>query len=388
MALPELLMPPSLPPFMASAHARTPEGLYAPVDRMSGSSRKRRLYISAPSILEASIEVTQLQLEDFYAWHEGPLKAGEVPFTAAIAKVGAGIEYVSAICLSFKPEHQEGSHHKLQLQLRLRGEPQDSPPVLTGMSAEVVVALNLLNSATALSGLGAEVSAGLQLLLDTVDLSAEVVVALFSQFAGPSLTNTPLDAEVFVALKITGQIDPPADLTAEVSTALQVSALESISLSAEISQALLLTVSAGAGPVASPADIVESWTLAPIVAVEPPPLAFIALQVRTDGRVFVRKQLAAPIYENNWWSPTQVNIGLTHWVKIASTVGARSGGGVENAGGWRAITSDVAWTISTSGTVFFVSESLVPVSIASDPDGLNVVSNFLVSLSATFTPPP
>lgn len=384
MALPELLLPSSLPAFMASAHVLTPEGLYSQVPRMSGSDRRRRVWTSAPRILEASLEVTQAQLEDFYAWHEGPLRAGEVSFTAAVAKPGTGIEYWAANCLSFKVEHLAGSHHRIDLRLRLRGTPESSPPTVSSMYAEVVVALDFAGNAEYLNLLTAEVLAGLEVTwVDGAALAAEAAMRLYTVFDGPSTTHTMLDAEVYVALEYPATIEPSAALDAEVSAGLLTTFLADILLTAEVSAGLLLTVGAGAGPVASPGSITEIGE-----ALLPAQMAsLITLQVWADGRVYTKDNDYGALYQFNWYEPTRADYSPTYWVKIGNTLGFITAATGPNAGGWHTLdagTVNVLWSLYRN-SMGSTTDTAVLVQIASDPDGVNIVSSFTVTLTATLS---
>jgi hypothetical protein len=379
MALPELLFPSTLPLFMAAAHIVTPEGLYVQVDRMSGGSRRRRVFLTAPRILEASVELTQSQLEDFFAWHEGPLRAGEFPFTAPVAKMGTGLEYWSAICLSFKAEHLEGSHHKLSLRLRLKGTPEATPPVVTSMFAAVSIVLNMSANDPTLNQMYAEAGVILQVTFDEgAALAAEVAFRLFTEFDGPSASNINLDAEVYIPLEFVGVVDVSASLAAEVVVALLGTFIEDLILAAEVSVGLVTSITP-TGPVTSPGSITDSAaSLWPYTT-----SCVIALQIWADGRVYIRKNSSAAVYAENWYLPTTSGVGSSYWVKVAKTLGVVSGGGTENASLYRPISSTVFWTI-TEYVVGGTQTDTATVTIASDPDGVNVLSTFTCNLTAIY----
>lgn len=383
MALPELYLPTTLPPFKADGHSITPEPLYAPVERHSGSSRRRRLYTSAPRKLDAQIEVTQAQLEDFTAWYETALAVGALPFTATVAKIGAGVEYWKAYCLAYKADHQEGSTHLLSLTLRLVGTPSDSLGTPTSLGAEVLAPITLEITGGYAYALFAEAVGELEFVGNMgAALAAEVRAPLAVVCSG-ALANPSLDAEAEAYLNLFTVALPSAALSAEASAALTFGALDVIALAAEVTAALACSVAAPSG--------LGYQNLAPISVDGTTDMyrqhSQATIRLLPDGRVQSRVNSSAYVDEGVFYNPATTAVASGKYVK--ATVVAGTASYVSPLPGTTyqfAASGEVAWYVLSPWTeVPPVSRTVeLQIKVSNDPDHLDVLSTFNVTLTALY----
>ena len=261
MALPDVMLPSPLGDFKADSYVFSSEPMYAGVPRQTGPLRKRRVFTTAPRVLDAELETTQAGIEAFFLWHENVLKAGSLPFAAKLAKVGSGVEYWEARILAFTVEHKDGANqHVIGLKLRLFGDPSDTPPAGSPLAVEFGAALNAYLDTPAYM-LSAEFGAALEASADVgALLSCEMVAHLYTEANGAEPTNR-LDVEFVIALEVFSGDLPGADLSAEFAAALEALAYVNNDLSMEISAALTLTQDLTVGYVAAPANITVSGIL-------------------------------------------------------------------------------------------------------------------------------
>lgn len=380
MTLPEVFMPADLPPFKADPHVHQPISLYAPVPRHTGSDRRRRIFRSSPRTLTAALEVTQAQLEAFFAWHEQVLKAGSLPFTAEVAKIGPGTEWWQARILEFTAEHKEGSHHDISLTILLEDGPYASPPAITGMTAEVLAELLVSAEPTYPFALFAEVASALSTSWTVNEsLRAEYLAPLLAQ-AGNRTDAVPIDAELLSALVASVYVAPPPLLDAEVTSALVATVVADSNLTAAIASALLteFTVGGGSGPVASPANLF----LYAYRGAYPSGYARAGVSLDTNGQIFK--------YTNNdlaqahalWYSPLTSAVGGGFWVRAVKTSGPPLAAGSDALGVWLSLSSLRYWGNDQSATGSSVIE--LGIDVASDPDGAMIVSSFSAELTAEY----
>jgi hypothetical protein len=378
MALPELLMPVGLPDFKADEHVATPQPLYATVERQGGSSRRRRLFRSAPWGLDTALEVTQQQLETFYAWHETPLQAGAQPFTAKVAKIGAGAQYWKAWCREFTAEHQEGSTHLIRLKLRLEGDPQDTPPTLSTLSAEVASALDFSIEGGYPWALYAEATGVLEFTgITGAGLEAEAFGRLYTTFNG-GLSGVPLDAEVEVGLDHYAIILPSEAFDAEASAGLVVLVVTDMAITAEVSVPLSFTDATGLGYDPAPTSFAVSATRAGSSTLA----AKATIEVRPDGQIFKRVNTGGYILHDNWWNPTQPNVGDLLWVRCVVVSGTAPQTIAPVTTGML-LNVTRTWTLSDTSPGALTNS--LRIDIAIDPDFLSVVSSFTGTLDAEWT---
>ena len=382
MALPELFMPASLPYFKAADHVRTPDSLYAGIERQGGFARRRRVFTSAPQMLETMLEVTQEQLEEFFAWHEGPLQAGAKPFTAYVSAGALAVQYWEAYILEFTAEHREGNLHDISLKLRLKGDPSAVPPVASSLTADVAVPMLWAFDFAIGPGLSAEVLAALSFTGETgASFSAEVLLDLQTEFAGPlPYSALSVDAEIgtdFYAVAL-----PSEALAAEVLCDLGLVELLGVALSAEVSVALDAGITTNVG-YRSPANF-------SVVSASLPFRSYIHswFKLDADGRIHKQYDRTGYVFQDVYYAPPTTGIAAGKWLRvdILSTDDPVQMDGVFGTS-----------VQMVSGGVYEFNirryyDSAMPnpvtanlrVRIASDPDIYNVLSTFDVLLSAEY----
>lgn len=379
MALPELLLPASLPPFKAGNHVLTPTGVYGQVERHAGPSRRRRVFRTPTWDLQTELEVSQAQLEEFFAWHEGPLEAGAQPFTAHVAKIGTGRQYWKAYIVSVSAEHLPGNLHSIRLRLLLVDDSlvSDTAPALTSLAAEAVASLLTTFGETAPYALFAEASAALTFAetQSASALMAEAIAALFTEFDG-AVTGVQLFGEAYAALTFAGGVEASLALAAEATAALSVSVLGEAEMAAEATAALSFGTGT-VGYVASPAAL----TLAAVTEV-PAYMAKASVQYRPDGTIWAQENSDPPYLHGNWRSPAAAGVGNALWVRCMVLAGTAPGfNPVDVAMSGNAIR---AWVLSR--TTVGTNTCTLRIDVAIDPDFLNIVSVLNVSLSAQLMP--
>ena len=380
MALPELLLPPTLPDFKAAGHTATPEPLCGAVERQGGTERRRRLYTSTPRRLQAQLEVTQAQLEIFVDWHENTLKAGSEPFTAKVAKVGAGVEYWEAHCLSFTVDHQEGSTHLISLELRLKGTPSDSLPTLSSLGAEFLAGLGVQLEGGYAYGLSADFSAGLAVLVNEgAALSAEFLARLDTETSG-ALANPSLLAEFAAALDCYSIVGSSAALAAEFSAGLDAYTLDVPALTAEFAAALDCSTTASSSlGYRNPAAVFVYADYAPFkqnVTAE--------LRLLPTGAVYTKEHTLAYALVDYFYSPATAGVAAGRWVKAALDSGDASALSPAVGVSRQFNTTDaISWVMTASWLDPNVTQSAtLTILVANDPDFLDVVSTFTATIEA------
>lgn len=380
MALPELFLPSTLPDFKAAGHQLTPDALYAPVERQAGSSRRRRLFTSVPYSLKAQLEVTQSQLEDFFAWHETSLQAGAVPFTAKVAKVGPGVEYWEAYCLGFSVAHEEGQMRTISLDLRLQGEPSASAPVAPSLTAEfsaVLASLELTEAYPYL--LFAEAYAETDFYANTgAALFAEVVASLQTECSG-ALPYPVLVAEVEAYLNCYAVTGTSAALSAEVSTGLALSVVEDNPLAAEVTTAFAVALQA-VGVFSNPATIVVEDSGYPFKGT-----TRAAVWLYPNGAVYSRVRNYALVLEDLYFTPLTPAAMSGYFVRALLVSGTPAD--LEPVAGPVYVfgpTNPLVWSVAVRWTSPGTHNVVATIQIANDPDFANIVSSFDVDLTASY----
>lgn len=378
MALPELMLPSSLPDFKADDFVITPEDMYAPVGRQIGQPRKRRLFTSVPRLVDASLEVSQAGLETFFGWYEGALLASANSFTARVAKIGAGVEYWEAFVLSYTAEHREGTNnHIITMKLRLRGTPSDSPPTPTSLATEFSAGL-IAYLVTPDYMLTAEFSAGLELSeTNGPSLAAEFIAHLYTEANGPQSGN-PLDAEFLVHLEAYSGDLPSAALAVEFTAALEANAITDNPVAVEFAAGLELSYST-TGYISNPG----AASVSGIFLGSRTNTASAQIEVRPDGTIYKRAvPTGAYVLHANWYAPTLAGVGSGLWVRYTVNTGATPSG--DSTGVALSLSTIRLWNLSASYGQ--VKAGTGTIQIATDPDMVNVISSFTVSLDAENTP--
>ena len=128
MALPSLLLPATLPHWLAAGYASEPESIYGRAQMSTGHTRIRRVFTVADRKEQVSMLLSDAQLAAFHAWHELDLQAGLLPFAAQVANLGPGLVWFDALMLDYTSTPQPGGISMLGATLLLRGSPSATGP--------------------------------------------------------------------------------------------------------------------------------------------------------------------------------------------------------------------------------------------------------------------
>jgi hypothetical protein len=143
MALPELLPPAGLPPFLIDGHQFAPDSLFANQKRGSGSQRKRRLWTESTKVARVAwVFTSQDQMLAVHRWYSRSLRGGELRFAAQILGIDGEPAWYEAEWMS--PMDEDPLHlHRWRVTgvLLLHGLPYADPPTLSGFEAEVDIPL-------------------------------------------------------------------------------------------------------------------------------------------------------------------------------------------------------------------------------------------------------
>jgi hypothetical protein len=379
MSLPELLMPPSLPPFKASSFQITPPDLYGQVARSGGGGRRRRIYRTAPTLVSAELETTQAGLEDFYNWYEGPLGAGSKPFSAMVAKIGAGVEWWRAYIVGpYKAEHRDGEgSHVISFQLRLEGSAQPTGPTSAPLQAEVTVPLYIVyTGASSPSELSASVACPLSFFVNVgAALAAEIRVALAAEHAGPGAENV-LGAEISCGLQFEAVVLPGATFAAEVAVPLTALHLDFAQFAAEVSVALVLTHEAATGPVTP----VGTFFVSNFSDFSPGGYAAATVRVENNGGYYGRERDQGYYLLAQWWDPLGAGVGAGRWVRATTASPSLLTGSA--TGVWLDLSTSREWRLQRQAQGN--STVNIDLEVAADPDGANIISSYSGTLEAEY----
>ena len=193
MALPELLLPPGTPAFLANGHAVELVPQHADVAMRTGHSRKRRIYTAAPRFVDVALRLTQAQMTAFAAWFGGPLQAGTLSFTAAVANQGPGLLYWQArfeAPYSARP-NETASDWTVTARLRLVGEDTTTLPAATSLAGDTTVQLVGAAAFAALNTLAGDTLVAL--VAGGAALAGDTLVALVSIVNGAPASAVDFD---------------------------------------------------------------------------------------------------------------------------------------------------------------------------------------------------
>lgn len=131
--LPELLLPASIPPFLADGHNVQFTDVYGNVSWSKGEDSKRRLYTIAPRIVSVSLDLSTPQMLDFYNWFEGPCAIGTQWFSALLANLGPGLYWFKSRFSTpyIATPDENGTRWELKFNLYVLGEGSSTPPTRT-----------------------------------------------------------------------------------------------------------------------------------------------------------------------------------------------------------------------------------------------------------------
>lgn len=169
--LPEIFVPPGVPPYRADGHSRVRGGVHANVPMGTGHARKEPYRTARPTVVTIATRMSAAQALLHDAWFETTLKVGTRAFTAALFGWGtSAVEYWSATYEkgSYKAVPLKGGYWMVTGKLRLTGEPSLTLPEST--SAAVEFGLSLFATAVASGTADAEVE--FSAALNTVQLGA------------------------------------------------------------------------------------------------------------------------------------------------------------------------------------------------------------------------
>lgn len=135
--LPELLMPSSLPSFLANGHTVQFIDIYGNVSWSTGEDSKRMLYTSAPRIVSVSMDLSAAQMADFYYWFEGPISVGTQWFSCQLANFGPGLLWFKSRFHTpyIATPDDNGLRWEVKFNLYVLGEGQFTPPERTSFNS-------------------------------------------------------------------------------------------------------------------------------------------------------------------------------------------------------------------------------------------------------------
>lgn len=189
--LPELLLPSSLPPFLAVEHSHALVDVFANIQWTTGHSSKRRVYTVAPRIVTVALDLAQAAMTDFYYWFEGPAKVGVEYFSCQLANFGPGLLWFKTRffgAYTATPDFT-GERWLVKFQLYVLGDGSIDPPVSTSAgSTRTLVLLGDANLSVAQNFSSTRV---LSLAEVTFDFSStrSLVLASFGVVHEDSLTQ-------------------------------------------------------------------------------------------------------------------------------------------------------------------------------------------------------
>jgi hypothetical protein len=377
MALPQLQLPESLPPFKAGTLEIQPPDLYGQVLRSGGNSRRRRLYRTAPTLVSVQLEVTQAQLEEFYTWFEGPLAAGSEPFAARIAKIGPGVEWFRAFIIgSYTAEHLEGEgSHVISFRMRLEDGPEEVAPDNPDMLSEVTVALEAVFSEGAPQNLLSAVFCALQATFDTGPLLvSEILVSLQTEHGGP--VGQELRSEVYCNL----QFDSVVLAADTFSSEAEVSLLSEYRILVELSSEVLCALDFLSEFVPGFNDPSGTFAVSNYAGFSPGGSSSATVRAESDGQYLGRQGTGGYYNLEDWWTITQPGIGAGKWVRATCGTPLSLTGAASNV--WLSLDLGREWKVART-TTGATSVSLT-IEIATDPDGVHVVSSYGGTLEAEY----
>ena len=99
MPLPQITLPPSLPPFLIAGHAAEWGSPFADIPMGTGHGRKRRVVTARPQIISVSLILERAQMTAFHLWFRDTLRSGQRRFSANVKEQGAGMLWYDAMWL-------------------------------------------------------------------------------------------------------------------------------------------------------------------------------------------------------------------------------------------------------------------------------------------------
>lgn len=128
MALPTLVMPESLPPWLATGYESSPGTVCGYASMSVGHSRTRRIFTRAERREKCLLRLASAQLPVFFNFFEVDLQAGALPFAAKVTHLGPGTRWWDALASYESSTPQSGGFTTIECVLILRGLPQVAGP--------------------------------------------------------------------------------------------------------------------------------------------------------------------------------------------------------------------------------------------------------------------
>ena len=177
MALPELTLPDGTPAWLAEPHGVELVPQYADVAMRTGHHRRRRVYTTAPRLVQVGLQLTAAQMLAFHTWFEDSTQAGALPFSTQVANIGPGLLWWRAqFTEPYSADAGEaGASFRVSARLLLTGDGSAAGPYTPALTAAIGIALAGSASLTAPNDLSAAVSIA---LLPVTGLTAAIVIAL------------------------------------------------------------------------------------------------------------------------------------------------------------------------------------------------------------------
>lgn len=150
MALPELLMPGSLPRFLNAGHGQTRQSIYSPVEPGTGTFSKRPMATRGSRFINVAQMLTNEQVETFEGWFHHTLEVGTKHWAANVASTEEKAEaWFDAVWVAPPQYDPRGPYHwMVSGQIEAFGEASTEPPEITGASVEFSLVLTGFAEAT------------------------------------------------------------------------------------------------------------------------------------------------------------------------------------------------------------------------------------------------
>lgn len=158
MALPLIFLPAEIPLPLIAGFGISLGEQFDHVPALQGEGRKRRMFTTAPRIVQVSWLLTARQMQVFDAWAESDLDALANRFTVKLKRLGVGFEYWAAEWISpytAEPIASPDALWRVSGSLLLTGSPSDTAPdtgALQGITTVSLGGSGVLQVPNALSG--------------------------------------------------------------------------------------------------------------------------------------------------------------------------------------------------------------------------------------------
>ena len=143
MSLPAILVPPTLPRFIAAGHAITEGKVFAVSKPAAGLRRLRRLFSVSERVVDISWRLSQAQMVVLDDWFENALAAGDRFFSIQVQdQDSTALLWWRAKWLApYRAEAQPGSYWSVTGQVKLYDVGTSTAPASTGLAVTFGLAL-------------------------------------------------------------------------------------------------------------------------------------------------------------------------------------------------------------------------------------------------------